>query len=225
MRDRCCVQHRVGRAQVGQQVDHEVGHLGHLAARGENHRLGLAGGAAGEAQPQGRFIVAVDRAGAGRAGRDQLGERGTGNRHLARQVAAGLAGQQRPGAGVAELVFVFGAGFAQVERHPDKARFGQRVVDDQAFDAVAHHRGDPVAGHEAHGQQAVAQAVGGGVELRERDVHAFAAQGDVVLIPLRSGPDHVSDLHGAQLARSLVMSARLRPAPLPASRGDVACVR
>ena len=73
-----------------------------------------------------------------------------------------------PAAGVLQLVGVLGLGVLLVERDADESGLGERVVRREALDAVGKHHADAVPRLESLGDESIADAVGGRVELPER---------------------------------------------------------
>ena len=68
---------------------------------------------------------------------------------------------------VGKLEGVIVVRLARVERNAHEPRLGERVIGDQAVDAVRQQHAHPIAGHEAARKQRIAEPIGEGVELAE----------------------------------------------------------
>ena len=197
MRDGSGVEEAVARCEIRHQVHEKGRELRGLAQRGQRDRLGRAGGSASKAQAQGGLKVAVHSASAGRSVVDEAAQHlaAIDHRRAGALGAADIVVDEAARAAVAELVAVIRRCLADVERDPHEARFGKRVVCDQAIDPVGQQHADAVARLEALRQQRVAEPVRRRIELAEAQRACALCQRRRLAVHGASAPDVLTDLH------------------------------
>jgi hypothetical protein len=104
-----------------------------------------------------------------------LGQTGVGGA-LGRLGGRAGPGDQRPGAGVRELVAHFGRAQHHVQRHHDRAGLEDAVVDDRKLRDVGQLKGDGGARSDTAGDQCCRHGVGAGVQFGVGDDAAVVHQ-------------------------------------------------